>query len=155
MCLQIPDSCVGLYYNAYLLFTNNQLSGPISNKVNVACGDICSLSNISNSACSVSCGAQCNGQQVAGADTPVTRRYNLGMKGVDFEFIYQTFTVKDRILVWNGGITPLFDSGCVGTEVEKRVNLTLSSSDSNIRVDVEPDCDGGMNTAWYFTVVCP
>jgi hypothetical protein len=155
MCLQIPDSCIDLNYNAYLLFNKNQLSDPISNKVNVACGDVCSLSKTSSSACSVSCGAQCDGEQVAGADTPVTRRYDLGIKGATFQFIYQTYTIKDRILVWKGESTPLFDSGCVGTEVEMRVSLTLSSSDSNIRVDVEPNCTGETNTEWYFTVVCP
>jgi hypothetical protein len=155
MCSQIADSCIGLNYYAYLLFSNGQLSHPVSNQVNVACGDVCTLSNTSSSACSASCGAQCDGQEVAGSDTPVTRRYDLGIEGVTFQFIYQTYTIKDRILVWNGGITPLFDSGCVGTQNETRVNLTLSSSDSNIRVDVEPDCDGGTNTEWYFTVVCP
>jgi hypothetical protein len=155
MCSKIADSCIGLNYDAYLLFNNDKLSDPISNQVNVACGDVCTLSNTSSSACSASCGAQCNGQEVAGADTPVTRRYDLGIKDGTFEFIYQTYTIKDRILVWNGGVTPLFDSGCVGTQAVITVNLTLSSSDSNIRVDVEPDCDGGTGTAWYFTVVCP
>jgi hypothetical protein len=155
MCSQIADSCIDLNYNSYLLFDNNQISNPLSNQVNAACGDICSLSNATNSACSGSCGALCDGQQVAGSDTPISRRYDMGSAARVFEFIYETYIIKDRILVWNGGITPLFDSGCVGTNGNRAVNLTLSSSDSNIRVDVEPDCDGGWNTAWYFTVVCP
>ena len=154
MCSQVVDSCTGLNYNAYLLVNNNQLSSSLSDQVNIACGNICNQ-DTTDSACSASCGALCDGQQVAGADTPISRRYDLGTKGATFQFIYQTYSIKDRIRVWNDGIIPLFDSGCVGTEYERTVTLTLSSSNTNIRVDVEPDCDGETGTAWYFTVVCP
>ena len=155
ICSQIADSCSGLTYNTYLLLNSSELSAPISYQINVACGDVCSLSGGNASSCSASCGSTCDGQQVAGADTPVSRRYNMGAGTRSFQFIYQTYTQQDRVKVWNGA-TNLLDSGCVGTGGEVARNLTLTSGGgSSIRVDVEPNCAGGTGTSWYFTVVCP
>ncbi|CAM4919857.1 unnamed protein product [Rotaria socialis] len=160
MCSQhgISDSCTDIEYSAYLVSDNTQLSAsPITNRANVACGDICSSSS-SYSACSTSCGSQCDGNQVAGADTPVSRRYNLVRKNAEFELLYNTIQVKDRMKVFNGAKL-LFDSGCVGTMSHQSVYLILSNG-GNIRVDVEPNCAcqqiaGCTGTAWDFTVVCP
>jgi hypothetical protein len=154
MCSQIADSCTGLNYNMYLVLNSTALSAPVSYQINVACGDVCSLSSGNVSSCSASCGATCDGQQVAGADTPVSRRYNMGAGTTSFQFIYQTYSIQDRVKVWNGA-TNLLDSGCVGTINEVTVTLNLTYADKNIRVDVEPDCTGGTGTSWYFTVVCP
>ncbi|UJR16957.1 hypothetical protein I4U23_003855 [Adineta vaga] len=140
MCSQtgIDDSCTNVEYSAYLIFGKTQLSSSsIINQANVACGDICSSSD-SYLACSAFCGAQCDGNQVAGADTPVSRRYNLGRKYSQFKFQYETYSIRDRIKVWND-IELLFDSGCVGTQGDKSTYLTLSNK-NNIRVDVEPNC---------------
>jgi hypothetical protein len=104
MCSQtgIPDSCTSVEYSAYLIFDKTQLSASaVTNRANVACGDICSSSS-SYSACSASCGSQCDGNQVAGADTPVSRRYNLGRQYEQFKFMYETYSIRDRIKVWNG-----------------------------------------------------
>ncbi|CAF3402361.1 unnamed protein product [Rotaria socialis] len=160
MCSQqgISDSCTDIEYSAYLVSDNTQLSAsPITNRANVACGDICSSSS-SYSACSASCGSQCDGNQVAGADAPVSRRYNLVRKNAEFEFLYNTIQVKDRMKVCNGAKL-LFDSGCVGTMSHQSVYLILSNG-GNIHVDVEPNCAcqqiaGCTGTAWDFTVVCP
>ncbi|CAF3512418.1 unnamed protein product [Rotaria sp. Silwood2] len=78
----------------------------------------------------------------------------MGAGTTSFQFIYQTYSKPDRVKVWNGA-TNLLDSGCVGTANEVTVTLTLTSGNSNIRVDVEPNCTGGTGTAWYFKVVCP
>ena len=153
ICSQIADSCTGLNYNTYLLLNNSALSAPVSYQISVACGDVCSLSSSNVSSCSASCGATCDGQQVAGADTPVSRRYRLAAGTTSFQFTYQTYTAKDRVKVWNGARN-LLDSGCVGTGSEVRVTLNLTSGDSNIRVDVEPNCAGGTGTSWYFQVAC-
>ncbi|CAF1560529.1 unnamed protein product, partial [Rotaria sordida] len=125
----------------------------ISYQINVACGDVCSLSSANGSSCSASCGATCDGQQVAGADTPISRRYNMGARTTSFQFTYQTYSKEDRVKVWNGARN-LLDSGCVGTGSPVTVTFNLTSSDKNIRVDVEPNCTGGTGTSWYFTVAC-
>ncbi|CAF1549586.1 unnamed protein product [Adineta ricciae] len=160
MCSQpgIADSCTSVDYNAYLIFDKTQLSTwSVTYQASVACGDICSTLS-SYSACAVSCGSQCDGDQVAGADTPVTRRYNLGRRNVQFKFQYETYSVRDRIKVWND-INLLFDSECVGTSGVRTKYLVLSNK-TNVRVDVEPNCgcqslSGCTGTLWHFTVVCP
>ena len=155
---QISDSCIDIKYRAYLVLGKNQLSAtPVINRANAACGDVCSSLN-AYSACSASCGSQCDGNQVSGADTPVSRRYNLNRKFAEFQFNYQTYYIRDQIRIWNG-LKLLFNSGCVGTRGVRNASLTLSD-DVNIRVDVEPNCacqriTGCRGTAWHFTVVCP
>ncbi|CAF4183780.1 unnamed protein product, partial [Rotaria sordida] len=62
-------------------------------------------------------------------------------------------TLEPSGKVWNGARN-LLDSGCVGTGSPVTVTFNLTSSDKNIRVDVEPNCTGGTGTSWYFTVAC-
>lgn len=147
------SACVTLNYDARLVTMSNQISSAISNDGQVACGDVCSLSS---TLCSASC-TTCDGQQVAGADTPVSRRYDMGFEAASFKFVYNTYIIKDRIKVWNDQ-TLVFDSGCVGTAETKK--LQYSSNSAEIRVDVEPNCactdpDGCTGTAWDFIVECP
>lgn len=146
------DGCIPINYNVHTIINNNKISSPLLVQTNAACGDVC-LS--ASSSCSVSC-TTCDGQQVAGADTPVSRRYNMGASSAVFRFDYDTFTVKDRIKIWNGP-TLLFDTGCVGAS--GIVNVSYSSTSPIIRVDVEPDCactnvHGCTGTAWWFQVYC-
>ncbi|CAF1647306.1 unnamed protein product [Didymodactylos carnosus] len=91
----VIDACLLINYYAYSVVNNNQIALPILIEANAACGDACS--SISTS-CSPSC-TTCNGQQVAGADTPVSRRYDMGASSGTFKFDYNTFTIKDRIMV--------------------------------------------------------
>lgn len=146
------DSCVATNYYSYTVVNNNTVSLPVLVPMNTACGDVC---NAQTNPCSVTC-TVCNGQQVAGADTPVTRRYDMGTIHGTFLFDYDTYTIKDRIRIWNDG-NLIFDSGCVGTT--GLGNITYSSSSSIIRVDVEPNCECPMTqicngTLWQFTVHC-
>ena len=149
-----PTACVPMNIIARLVVNNNQLSSPTLNGVNVACGNICELPP---SPCSASCSAKCDGQQVSGADTPVTRRYDMGTNSAEFRFKYETYFITDRIKVWNDA-TLLLDTGCVGQK--RTIIIKYAGTSSNIRVDVEPNCDcrsssGCTGTRWYFVVHCP
>ena len=156
LCSSIGTSpvniCAATAYEARAVVNSNQITSIISIGVNVACGDICSLPS---SLCSTTC-ATCTGQQVAGADTPVSRRYNMGATSATFQFEYETYSIMDRITVWNGA-TRLFDTGCVGARAT--VSITYTDASPSIRVDVEPNCacttvSGCSGTAWYFQVHC-
>ncbi|CAF0951675.1 unnamed protein product [Didymodactylos carnosus] len=146
------DACLYITYQARLVINTNQITSSVSVTTNLACGDVCSLQM---SPCSTTC-TQCDGQQVAGADTPVSRRYSMGSNSATFAFDYQTYTIKDRITVWNGA-TLVFDTGCIGADGTTYV--TYASTSSSIRVDVEPNCActdplGCTGTVWYFLVHC-
>jgi hypothetical protein len=84
------------------------------------------------------------------------RRFTMSSTAGTFSFDYQTYTIKDRITVWNAGKL-IFDRGCVGAN--GTISVSYSSSSSSIRVDVEPNCActdpaGCVGTLWYFTVYC-
>lgn len=95
---------------------------------------------------------QCNTQQVSGHDTPETRVIDLGINHGTFQFYYQTWSQKDRMIVTYEGST-LFDTGCVGASGTE--NLTYSGSSTSVTVSVEPNCAGGSGTDWNFKVFCP
>jgi len=98
--------------------------------------------------------AQCNQQQVAGANTTDIRTIELGKTSGSFRFYYQTYTVKDRIVLacYDSG-TILYDTGCVGKSAT--VSVPFSCSASKIRATVTPNCAGTKSTAWNYTVYCP
>ncbi len=96
--------------------------------------------------------SNCNDQQQAGANAPEVHTIDLGQSYGSFMFDYQTFTAKDQIIITNGGRV-IFNSGCVGER--KSVQLNLSGFSPTITVRVNPNCDGGSNTQWNFTVHCP
>uniref|UniRef100_A0A914PU60 Uncharacterized protein n=1 Tax=Panagrolaimus davidi TaxID=227884 RepID=A0A914PU60_9BILA len=158
MCSGVPDgTCRVVYWKPYLILENNiSVPGNFSISLPIACGSQCGAPVDSSCAsASLSC-ASCNGQQVSGADTPVTRRYNMGRSSGSFNFTYMTYTVKDRIKVtYEDQI--LLDSGCVGTDdfngTQRRL-LSFSGKSQEIRVDVEPNCNGTAGTAWDFIVEC-
>ena len=146
------DGCFTAVYQARAVISQTQITSFISTEFYIACGDVCLLTS---SMCSASC-TTCDGQQIAGADTPVSRRYNMGSSSATFKFDYDTYSVRDRITVWNGA-TLLFDTGCVGAS--QTVSITYSSKSPSIRVDVEPNCGctsgfGCSGTAWNFRVHC-
>jgi hypothetical protein len=146
------DGCFTAVYQARAVVNRTQITSFISAEFYVACGDVCLLAS---SMCSASC-TTCDGQQIAGANTPVSRRYNMGSSSATFKFDYDTYSVKDRVTIWNGA-TLLFDSECVGEF--QSVNVTYSSTSPTIRVDVEPNCScingvGCSGTAWNFRVHC-
>jgi hypothetical protein len=98
------------------------------------------------------CKASCPGGTAAGGDAPVTRAFELGANQGIFDFRYETYSVKDRILVkYEDGI--LFDTGCVGAN--GTVPLAYSGASSLVVVQVLPNCEGTTGTAWNFSVSCP
>ena len=96
--------------------------------------------------------AVCSATQNAGGDTPDTRTIELGKPAGTFVFNYETFTQKDRMLVFYQGIT-LFDTGCVGANGSKPLNYNGTST--QISVQVIPNCAGGTGTSWNYSVSCP
>jgi len=96
--------------------------------------------------------SNCNDQQQAGGDPPEEHTIDLGQSYGSFMFDYNTVTQKDQIIVTNGGVT-IFNSGCVGES--KSVMLQLKGYSPTITVRVNPNCEGGSGTQWYFTVHCP
>ena len=96
--------------------------------------------------------SNCNDKQEAGGDAPEVHNINLGQSFGTFVFDYETYSVKDQIVVSQGGQT-IFNSGCVGES--KSVTLQLSGFSSTISVRVNPNCDGTSGTKWNFTVHCP
>jgi hypothetical protein len=96
--------------------------------------------------------SNCNDQQEAGGDAPEVHNINLGTAFGSFVFNYQTFDIKDQIIVSQGGQT-IFNSGCVGESGS--VTLNLNGFSNTISVRVNPNCGGTSGTAWNFTVHCP
>ncbi len=96
--------------------------------------------------------SRCNDTQKAGGNAPEVHVIDLGATSGVFRFDYQTFDVKDEIIISQGGMT-IFNSGCVGES--RSVQLRFSSYTSVIEVRVNPNCSGSNNTAWNFTVHCP
>jgi murein DD-endopeptidase MepM/ murein hydrolase activator NlpD len=95
----------------------------------------------------------CNTTQVAGGDTAETRVVQMGKTAGTFDFSYNTYSIRDRIVVSYEGKT-LFDTGCVGESGS--VNLVYSGASATITVQVIPNCAGGTSgTAWDFRVDCP
>jgi hypothetical protein len=96
----------------------------------------------------------CGTQQVAGGDTPDTRVFDMNNIGGTFRFDFQTFSIKDQMIVRYQG-NPLFDTGCVGTSGSKLIEYHGSST--KIEVEVKPNCPTGQGTGtlWNYTVQCP
>jgi hypothetical protein len=96
--------------------------------------------------------SRCNDTQKAGGDAPEVHQIDLGMTSGVFSFDYQTFDVKDQIIISQGGMT-IFNSGCVGES--RSVQVQFSGYTSVIEVRVNPNCAASSGTAWNFTVHCP
>jgi hypothetical protein len=97
--------------------------------------------------------AACSTQQVAGGDTPDTRTIQMGRSSGSFIFRFETYTVKDRMIVTYEGHV-LFDTGCVGASGSP--TLTYSGTSTAITVQVIPNCSGPTTgTLWNYTVECP
>ncbi|MDX9771914.1 MAG: carboxypeptidase-like regulatory domain-containing protein [Bacteroidales bacterium] len=96
--------------------------------------------------------SRCNDTQKAGGNAPEVHQIDLGMPSGVFRFDYQTFDVKDQIIISQGGRT-IFNSGCVGES--RSVQVQFNGYTSVIEVRVNPNCSGSSGTAWNFTVHCP
>ena len=96
----------------------------------------------------------CDEAQVAGADADDYRVIDLKNIGGTFRFDYQTFQRKDRMFVrYEGNL--IFDTQCVGTDTTQSVFLEYHGSSTKVSVQVQPNCAGGSQTQWNYTVHCP
>ncbi|PAV75119.1 hypothetical protein WR25_17616 [Diploscapter pachys] len=116
-------SCSIVDWTSYSISSGNIGSqASFNTELPVACGSQCNAD--ANSACATSC-STCDGQEISGADTPVTRRYKMGtMAAKNITFSFETYEIKDRITVSYEGRN-LFDSGCVRTEGEKYLPISF------------------------------
>ena len=96
--------------------------------------------------------SRCNDTQKAGGDAPEVHQIDLGVTSGVFRFDYQTYDVKDQIIISQGGMV-IFNTGCVGES--RSVQVQFSGYTSVIEVRVNPNCEGSTSTAWNFTVHCP
>ena len=96
--------------------------------------------------------SNCNDKYEQGSDQPEVHQIDLGQNTGNFLFEYDTYSVKDQIIISQGGRT-IFNSGCVGES--NRINLNFNGYTSVINVRVNPNCDGTSGTSWKFTVHCP
>lgn len=95
----------------------------------------------------------CNDVRKAGANQPERHIIDLGSGSGTFVFEYETYTEEDQMIVTQGSAA-LFNSGCVGTEGRRSVQLKKGFG-SEVTVDVRPNCAGGTSTRWEFVVHCP
>ncbi len=96
----------------------------------------------------------CSGVVEEGANEPEVLNVELGKTSGTFQFEYETYNVKDRVIVaYENRI--IFDSGCVGTDGWKSVSLSYSGQSTQITIRVEPNCAGDSSTKWKFKVGCP
>ncbi len=95
----------------------------------------------------------CGGpQEEAGKDTSEIHFYNMGTNSGSFQFDYETYSIKDRIIIKHDNLQ-IFDTGCVGES--KTVTINFSGSSPVISVEVIPNCAGSSGTKWTYTVHCP
>jgi hypothetical protein len=109
---------------------------------------------IAGRAVSVTQAGACSSQNIAGGDVPETRIIDLGRRSGTFTFAFDTQSVRDRLTVSYEGRV-LYDSGCVGTNGTRTVNIAYSGNSTTVSVQVTPNCQGGSGTAWAFTLSCP
>jgi hypothetical protein len=97
---------------------------------------------------------RCNDIVHEGSDNPETFTIDLGKRSGTFQFDYETYSVKDRMIITYEGNT-LYDSGCIGTDGIKTEYISYSGNSTAITVAVQPNCEGAVSTKWDFVVYCP
>jgi len=90
----------------------------------------------------------------SGGDEGFDETYNANNGGYTLILTYETYTQKDRIILYNQNDDILFDTGCVGTQGEEVENIPIPVGTTQIRIVVEPNCEGGTGTLWYLRVEC-
>ena len=96
---------------------------------------------------------ECNIQYKSGANEAEQYTIDVKRNFGSLNFSYDTYSVKDRIHIYYGGIK-IFDSGCVGASGSQ--TLTLNGISSVFTIIVDPRCDmDTSDTSWNFTLGCP
>lgn len=97
----------------------------------------------------------CPLRQEQGSDSPETHIIEMFVTSTPptrFNFSWETFSIKDQIVVFYDNEI-ILDTGCVGENNSQQIELDGESTE--IRVEVNPNCDGTTETQWNFTVDCP
>ena len=151
MCsLTTGTQCASVTWSSYALGTLMASSASNPSTLSAACGPQCNISN--GSTCQETC-EKCDGKSVSGADTPISRYFAMGKSTGSFNFNYQTYSIPDRMRIFQDD-EQLFDTGCLGTGIFIAQNVSLNGKSDEIRVDVEPNCDGTTGTIWVFEIGC-
>jgi hypothetical protein len=95
---------------------------------------------------------ECNEEQVSGGDEPDSRYIEMGQYSGTFDFYYETYDMKDHIIVSYEG-EQLLDTGCIGDT--GTVTLSFSGSSTQVLVEVIPNCENvNPGTGWDYVVGC-
>lgn len=97
-------------------------------------------------------GGLCDLRSVAGGDEPDSQTFELGTNTGSVEFLYDAYSIPDRIVVTHDGVV-LHDTGC--TSGGATVAIPISGGSTSITVSVTPNCSGTTGTAWEYVVGCP
>jgi hypothetical protein len=98
--------------------------------------------------------AACNSVVNAGGDNGDTVPIDVSGTTGTVEFKYETYSQPDRMVVFIDRQL-VFDSGCLGTMGYRSQFIRLPEGAMNLTVRVEPNCMGGSNTTWAFSLQCP
>lgn len=97
----------------------------------------------------------CGNVTEAGGDEPEGHEHELGLTRGEFIFSYETYSIKDHMVVVYEGNT-LFDTGCVGTQGYQSATIQYEGSSHKVWVHVLPNCEGDTTgTAWEYQITCP
>ena len=95
---------------------------------------------------------QCNTLYDDGGDEP--EQYTVTLPsgfGGGYSFWSEHFSVKDRMIVFFNG-SNIYDTGCTGGERE--ISLSGVYGGGQVRIVVEPNCDGTSGTSWKLELKC-
>ena len=95
---------------------------------------------------------QCNTLYDDGGDEP--EQYTVTLPsgfGGGYSFWSEHFSVKDRMIVFFNG-SNIYDTGCTGEERE--ISLSGVYGGGQVRIVVEPNCDGTSGTSWKLELKC-
>ena len=99
---------------------------------------------------------QCEDVQLSGSDTSESHEIEMGQRSGSFLFGYQFSYAPSRLIIEYEG-QPLFDSGCVLTEIFETRELSFSGQSSKITVQVIPNCRDMYDSSamWEVYIHCP
>jgi hypothetical protein len=94
----------------------------------------------------------CNQTFNAGSDKPETFNIYIGGRQGTAKFKWNTFAAKDRMKIFHQQRL-IHDTGCVGEENSRPFQVAPGTL--WLRVEVTPNCENTVGTAWEFKLICP
>ena len=98
--------------------------------------------------------AACNSIVSQGSDNPETHEIDVSGTSGTVQFQYDTYSQPDRMIVSIDG-QQMYDTTCLGTRGLVSQPIPLPASAQKMRVQVLPNCAGGVGTSWSFKLACP